>query len=161
MHRKMAAYALTACLILALGVPASGGASTPAHDAHAASRPNRVTACGVERWAVKTGMDPDARLVNQKVVVPTNIAHLRSLPAPAYLPLRSRLRPVETTVWAVDAILLRYKVEEDSDVHLVIADTGGRTMIAGSACTSSAWASGTTSTARAASRRTPSSCIPW
>jgi hypothetical protein len=64
-------------------------------------------------------MDPDARLVNQKVVVPTTIAHLRSLPAPASLPARSRLHPVETTVWAVDAILLRYKLEIDSDVHLV------------------------------------------
>jgi hypothetical protein len=30
----------------------------------------------------------------------------------------------------VTAILLRYKYENDSDVHLVIADTGGRTMIA-------------------------------
>jgi hypothetical protein len=83
----------------------------------------------VERWAVKTGMDPDARLVNQKVVLPTTIVHMRSLPAPAFLPLRSRLRPVETTVWALDAILLRYKQEDDSDFHLVIADTGGRTMI--------------------------------
>jgi hypothetical protein len=63
-------------------------------------------------------------------VVPTTIIHLRSLPAPRFLPLHARLRPVETTVWAVDAILLRYRVEEDSDVHLVIADTGGRTMIA-------------------------------
>jgi hypothetical protein len=70
-----------------------------------------------------------ARLVNQKVVVPTTIVHMRSLPAQAYLPLRSRLRPVETTVWGLDAILLRYKVEEDSDVHLVIADTGGHAMI--------------------------------
>jgi hypothetical protein len=52
---------------------------------------------------VLAGIDPDARLVNLKVVVPTNIIRLRSLPAPAYLPLRSRLRPVETTVWAVDA----------------------------------------------------------
>ena len=84
----------------------------------------------MERWAVKTGMDPDARLVNQKLVVPTTIIHLRSLPAPTSLPLRSRLRPIETTLWAVDAILLRYKVEDDSDVYLVIADTGGRTMIA-------------------------------
>jgi hypothetical protein len=127
MHPKMAAYAVAASVILALGVPAAGGSSTltRAHEAHAAGRLDRVTACGVERWAVKTGMDPDARLVNQKVVVPTNIIRLRSLPAPAYLPVRSRLRPVETTVWAVDAILLRYKVEEDSDVHLVIADTGG------------------------------------
>jgi hypothetical protein len=83
----------------------------------------------VERWAVKTGIDPDARLVNQKVVVPTTIVQIRSLPAPTYLPLRSRLRPVETTVWSVDDVLLRYKQADDSDFHLVIADTGGRTMI--------------------------------
>jgi hypothetical protein len=79
--------------------------------------------------AREVGIGPDARLVNQKVVVPTTIIHLRSLPAPRVLPLHARLRPVETTVWAVDAILLRYRVEEDSDVHLVIADTGGSTMI--------------------------------
>src|SRR5205085_8032032 len=86
--------------------------------------------CGVERWRVKVGLDPDARLVKQNIVVATTIVHLRSLHPPATLPRLSRVRPVETTVWAVDAILLRYKIEEDSDVHLVIADTGGRTMIA-------------------------------
>jgi hypothetical protein len=37
---------------------------------------------------------------------------------------------VETTVWAVDAFLLRYKLEIDSDVHLVLVDTGGCSMIA-------------------------------
>jgi hypothetical protein len=36
----------------------------------------------VERWAVKTGIDPDAQLVNQKVVVPTNIIRLRSSISP-------------------------------------------------------------------------------
>src|SRR5207249_3244477 len=118
-QRKMVGYAVTASLILALGVPAPQ-----------AGRTVRVTACGVERWAIKIGMDPDARLVNQTHVVQTNIVHLRSLPAPAYLPARSRLRPVETTVWALDAVLLRYKIEEDSDVHLVLSDAGGRTMIA-------------------------------
>jgi hypothetical protein len=129
MQRKPVSCALAASVILALGVPTAHGSTAYTRPAHEAGHAQRVTACGVERWAVKTGIDPDARLVNQKEVVPTTIVHLRSLPAPAYLPLRSRLRPVETTVWAVDAILLRYKVEEDSDVHLVIADTGGRTMI--------------------------------
>jgi hypothetical protein len=130
MQRKTAIYTLTAGVILALGVPAAPTLTAHTRLAHAARHADRVTACGVERWAVKTGMDPDARLVNLKVVVPTNIIRLRSLPAPAYLPLRSRLRPVETTVWAVDAILARYKIEEDSDVHLVVSDAGGRTMIA-------------------------------
>jgi hypothetical protein len=120
---------LAVSVILTLGVPAAHDVTAHTCPAHVAGYATSVTACGVERWAVKTGMDPDARVVNQKVVVPTTIIHLRSLPAPMYLPVRSRLRPVETTVWGIDAILLRYKVEEDSDVHLVIADTGGRTMI--------------------------------
>src|SRR5205085_5778364 len=85
--------------------------------------------CGVERWRVKVGLDPDARLVKQNIVVATTIVHLRSLHPPATLPRLSRVRPVETTVWAVEAVLLRYKIEEDSDIHVVLADTGGRTMI--------------------------------
>src|SRR5450759_4869789 len=89
-----------------------------------------VTNCGVESWAIKTGTDAGARSVNQKSLVPSNIFHLRTLPAPSSPPVSSRVRPVETTVYSVSAILLRYKYEVDSDVHLVIADTGGRTMIA-------------------------------
>jgi hypothetical protein len=89
-----------------------------------------VTSCGVERWSIKTGTDKDAKLVNQKALVPSNIFKLRILPAPSSPPVTSRVKPVETSVYSVSAILLRYKYEVDSDVHLVIADTGGRTMIA-------------------------------
>jgi hypothetical protein len=89
-----------------------------------------TTACGVERWWIKTGIDPGAQSINIRKVTSTNIIHLRSLPAPNFLPSSSRIRPVEKTVWTVSAILLRYKLEADSDVHLVIADAGGRTMIA-------------------------------
>jgi hypothetical protein len=32
-------------------------------------------------------------------------------------------------VWAVDGLLIRHKIEEDSDIHVVIADPGGHTMI--------------------------------
>jgi len=88
------------------------------------------TACGVERWFVKTGMDGDARKVNTKAVVQTTIFHLRSLTPPGALPSRSRVRPVETTVFSASAKLLRVKQEADSDYHLVLSDTGGRTMIA-------------------------------
>ena len=55
-------------------------------------------------------------------MVPTTIVRLRSLHPPATLPRTNRVRPVETTVWSVDAVLLRYKVEEDSDIHVVLAD---------------------------------------
>jgi hypothetical protein len=129
MQRTMAAYTVAASLILTLGIPAADTLTAHMRAAHAASYADRVTACGVERWRVKVGLDQDARLVRQKVVVPTTIGQLRSLRPPAMLPRLSRVRPVETTVWAVDGVLLRYKVEEDSDVHAVVADPGGRTMI--------------------------------
>lgn len=86
-----------------------------------------VTSCGVERWSIKTGTDAGASSVNQKSLVPANIFHLRTLPAPSSPPVTSRVKPVETSVYSVSALLLRYKYEADSDVHLVIADTGGRT----------------------------------
>jgi hypothetical protein len=89
-----------------------------------------VTTCGVERWSVKTGTDAGARSINQKSLLPANIFKLRTLPAPLSPPVTSRVKPVETNVYSVSAILLRYKYEVDSDIHLVIADTGGRTMIA-------------------------------
>jgi hypothetical protein len=87
-------------------------------------------ACGVERWNVKTGMDPDARAVDLRHVVATSIFHMRALPAPVTLPANRRIRPVETTVYALDGVLIRYKQETDSDYHLVLSDSGGRTMIA-------------------------------
>ena len=68
MQRTMGVYSLAASLIVVLGVPSSDGSTAHTRPAHDAGRADRVTACGVERWAVKTGMDPDLRLVNQKVV---------------------------------------------------------------------------------------------
>jgi len=35
-------------------------------------------ACGVERWSVKTGTDPDAHLVNLNAPTTTTISNLRS-----------------------------------------------------------------------------------
>jgi hypothetical protein len=97
MQRTMCVYTLASVLILTLAALASGGLAAPTRPSHHAGHAPSVTACGVERWSIKTGIDPDARLVNQRVVVPNTIVHMRSLPAPASLPARSRLRPVETT----------------------------------------------------------------
>lgn len=91
---------------------------------------HRTLACGVERWSVKTGTDPSAGHVNVHVVDNTSIIHLRSLTPPLSLPARARIGPVEYTVWRVSGYLLRVKQEADSDYHLVLADSGGRTMIA-------------------------------
>ena len=77
MQRKTAVYTLVAGVILALGVPAAPTLTARTRLAHAASHADRVTACGVERWRVKVGLDSDARLVRQNVVVPTTIGQLR------------------------------------------------------------------------------------
>jgi len=131
MDRRTSATVILAAALLCVALPASRAAALSSHiSTRATGQPSLETGCGVERWSVKVGMDPDARLVDQRTAIPTNIVQLRALPAPASPPLNHRVRPVETTVWSLDAVLVRYKQEDDSDYHLVLADTGGRTMIA-------------------------------
>jgi len=85
--------------------------------------------CGVERWSVKTGTDPDAAKVDQSKVSPTTVGYLDGLAAPASTPANGRVAPVETTVWSVTATLTAYVLEDDSDYHLILQDAQGRTMI--------------------------------
>ncbi|HKV91501.1 MAG TPA: hypothetical protein VJW20_03015 [Candidatus Angelobacter sp.] len=85
--------------------------------------------CGVERWSVKTGTDPDAGLVNLNSSSSTTIASMRALPAPSPIPSNNRVSPTETTEWVINATLTEYKLESDSDYHLVLADASGNTMI--------------------------------
>ena len=84
--------------------------------------------CGVERWSVKTGTDADAALVNLSPQ-PTTIATMRSWNAPSSIPANNRVAPYETTVWTVNATLVEYKLEDDSDYHIVIKDDAGNTII--------------------------------
>ncbi|HVE82674.1 MAG TPA: hypothetical protein VND93_07490 [Myxococcales bacterium] len=85
--------------------------------------------CGVERWAVKTGTDADKALVNL-TPVDTTIATLTGYPAPSTLPSNNRVSPQETTVYRLrNVTLTKYKLEDDSDYHLVLSD-GTHTMIA-------------------------------
>jgi hypothetical protein len=86
--------------------------------------------CGVERWSVKTMTDATAGLVDMHIQ-PTTIAFLRGLKPPAHLPATTRIRPVETTRWQVRARLVAFKIESDSDVHLVVADpdSGGAMIV--------------------------------
>ncbi|HZW50612.1 MAG TPA: hypothetical protein VFF05_02015, partial [Rudaea sp.] len=55
---------------------------------------------------------------------------MRSWTAPNPIPTNNRVAPYETTVWVLDATLTEYKLENDSDYHLVIKDASGNTMIA-------------------------------
>lgn len=86
-------------------------------------------ACGIERWHVKTGTDPQAGSVDLAAERLTTVAALASLPAPVMLPSDARIAPVETTVYRVIATLVEYKMEADSDYHLVLSEAG-QTMIA-------------------------------
>ena len=85
--------------------------------------------CGVERWSVKTGTDPDASKVNLNSSTNTAITTLRAIPAPSPIPANNRVAPTETTVWVINATLTQYKLENDSDYHLVMSDASGNTMI--------------------------------
>jgi hypothetical protein len=91
--------------------------------------------CGRERWAVKTGTDRDAHLVDTSVHNVTRISAMRSWPAPDHPPSTKRVAPHELKVWVIDATLTAYKMEDDpntgdSDYHLVLADESGNTIIA-------------------------------
>lgn len=84
--------------------------------------------CGVELWSLKTLTDPAASAVSL-TPVPTTVGQLVRLPAPAANSTRGRDAPAETTTWTVSATLTGYKLEADSDIHLVLSDQG-LTMIA-------------------------------
>src|SRR5215470_11170912 len=85
--------------------------------------------CGVERWSVKTGTDPDAGLVNLNSSTSTTVASMRAFTAPNPIPANNRVSPAETTQWVINATLTVYKLESDSDYHLVLQDASGNTMI--------------------------------
>lgn len=86
--------------------------------------------CGVERWSVKTGTDADKNLVNLGSTTATTIATMRSYATPSTLPANNRIQPQEITQYVINATLVEYKLESDSDYHLVIQDASGNTMIA-------------------------------
>src|SRR6266567_2015712 len=140
--RILLALALILLLLLAfVGIAPSYAAivhTTPPHlqdarnsEADSDADHEAVTAngCGVERWSVKTGTDADAGLINLTSTTQTTIASLTSLSAPSTLPANNRIQPTETTVFQLHAMLTQYKLESDSDYHLVINDASGKTMI--------------------------------
>src|SRR5258706_7285133 len=94
------------------------------------SAPQLLAQCGVERWSVKTGTDADKGLVNLGSSTATTIATMRSWTAPSPIPANNRVAPYETTQWVLNATLTQYKLESDSDYHLVLQDGSGNTLIA-------------------------------
>ena len=85
--------------------------------------------CGVERWSVKVGTDPDAALCDTTKATPVTLTTMRGWPAPTSPPLNARVAPYETTVWVVHGTLINYKKEADVDYHLVMQDGAGNTIV--------------------------------
>ena len=135
MKRWMLRILILLSLITFAGISSSSAAIVP-------SQPSQIQgnsggeeqealngSCGVERWSVKTGTDADASLINLQSTSQTTIASLISLPAPSTLPANNRVQPTETTVFQVQAMLTEYKLEADSDYHLILSDSSGNTLI--------------------------------
>jgi hypothetical protein len=92
----------------------AGGAQTPT--------------CGVEAWAVKTLSDSAAQQVDLRPRA-TTVGALTALRPPG--DIGTRMPGAEMRTWRIRVRLLWQKLEDDSDVHLVVADAKtGRTMIA-------------------------------
>jgi len=83
-----------------------------------------------ERWAVKTAADPGAQGLMSQTPTSATIAELRAVHVPSMLPRDARSDGAEKTVWEVTAILRAFRRDLDGDLHLVIADDQGSTMIA-------------------------------
>jgi hypothetical protein len=90
---------------------------------------NLQAQCGVERWPIKIGTDSQAPSISLSTYVSTTIYNMLSSARPASIPATTRLSPRETTQYSVSGTLIQYKRETDSDYHLVIKDSSGRTMI--------------------------------
>jgi hypothetical protein len=87
-------------------------------------------ACGQERWAVKTLTDPDASRVNLTAQTAT-VADLIALPAP-WQPINRVAQEFNT--YQVMGKITFAKLEADNDVHMVLQDPNGRTMIIEATC---------------------------
>ncbi|MHB8572536.1 MAG: hypothetical protein ACYDAY_06215 [Candidatus Dormibacteria bacterium] len=102
----------------------------PANPLAGAELTSSTGQCGTERWSVKIGTDQDSALVNLNSTTVNTVASMDSYAEPSSLPSNNRVQPQETTQYSIDATLSEYKLETDSDYHLVLRDGSGNSMIA-------------------------------
>jgi hypothetical protein len=123
MRRAAVALCVGSALLLA-AVWAAGATPTPAV-ADAAPK------CGVARWQIKTLSDTLATQVNYKPKATTIRTLRRKRPSFKVSMLTPRLKgTIEMRVWRLRNVrLVDARRSEDRDIHLVIEDTAGRSMI--------------------------------
>jgi hypothetical protein len=98
-----------------------------AYQCHRAGGAHTPT-CGVEAWAVKTLSDSAAHEIDLRPRA-ASVGALAAFRPPGNI--GTRMPGAEMHTWRIRVRLLWQKLEDDSDVHLVVADTKtGRTMIA-------------------------------
>lgn len=112
------------------GTPHARGASLTTPPTFGSERGSGSSSCGKERWAVKTLTDADAGSINF-IPIDSTISALGSVPAPSKVGDLPR-QPQENSVYRVRGSIVAFKLEDDSDIHLAIADPAGAhpTMIA-------------------------------
>ncbi len=112
------------------GSPNAAGASLTTPPTFGSERGSGSSSCGKERWAVKTLTDADAGSINF-IPIDSTVGALGSVPAPSKVGDLPR-QPQERSVYRVRGTVVAFKLEDDSDIHLAIADPAGAhpTMIA-------------------------------
>jgi hypothetical protein len=83
--------------------------------------------CSGARSPVRNAIDSDAALISASPMT-TSIDTLRKFPPTRPLPQERRVKPIETTTYAVTATLTEYRRDENGDYHLVLSDEQGRTI---------------------------------
>jgi hypothetical protein len=95
---------------------------------------NTPANCSTERLAVKTGSFATASRINLSDLVPTTIAVIRSWREVVFITANSRAVPYESTVFALNATLKKYRRDNDSNYQLVLEDEQGRNLTLKSVC---------------------------
>lgn len=88
-----------------------------------------AVSCPYERGPVKEGSDADRYRVST-TAINTSISYLRGKAKPTSYPRTRRISGPELHTFQLHAYLTQYKIESDGDIHLVLKDSAGRSMIA-------------------------------
>jgi hypothetical protein len=140
-RRKFTGMGGLAALLLLTGLTAPGLAS-PHHQAPSIQAlldsPGRdlpfepllaAVTCPSERGPVKEGSDAD-RFKVSTTVYKESLTYMRARTKPSSYPRNNRVTFTELHIYQVTAYLTQYKQEPDGDIHLVLKDASGHSMIA-------------------------------
>lgn len=112
------------------GTAIAGATRTPPPAVDVPTPSAHGPACGLERWPVKTLSDSDAARVDFHPRL-ADVRSLRALAVPISLPQDRRIAPTELETYAIQVEVKGFKLEDDSDIHVVVHPVGkpGETMI--------------------------------